>query len=74
VRFHVPQVLLLAALLTLATPRPAQAQGGPCQPLAHQGDDYVVCELDLRRYRLRTFWRGPDGAAIGALDRLAGVA
>jgi uncharacterized protein YigE (DUF2233 family) len=68
-------VRLLALLcLALTTPRPAQAQGGPCQPLAYQGNDYVVCEIDLRRYRLRTFWRGPDGGAIGSLDRLAGIA
>lgn len=52
----------------------AQAQAQPCQPLAYQGSDYVVCEIDVRRYRLRTFWRGPDGAPVGSLDRLAQVA
>lgn len=48
----------------------SQAQAEPCRPLTEQGNDYVVCEVDVRRYGLRTFWRGPDGAPIGSLDRL----
>lgn len=52
-------------------PDRARAQAEPCRPLSYEGNDYVVCEIDVRRYRLRTAWRGPDGGPLGSLDRLA---
>jgi uncharacterized protein YigE (DUF2233 family) len=66
--------LLWIALAGFAARDRAQAQSEPCRPLTEQGNDYVVCEVDLRRYRLRTFWRGSDGGLIGSLERLAQVA
>ena len=32
-----------------------------CRPAVFEGTDYVVCTVDLRRYQLRLFWKGPDG-------------
>jgi uncharacterized protein YigE (DUF2233 family) len=48
----------------------ALAQSGPCRPLLHEDAQYTVCTVDLRQYRLRLFWRGPDGEAYGSFDRL----
>lgn len=58
----------LAVSSALAEPvaRPAE----PCRPLAYQGADYVVCMLDLRRYELKLFWKGPDGEPYGGFGRL----
>jgi prepilin-type processing-associated H-X9-DG protein len=30
----------------------------------------VVCTVDLRRYDVRLFWRGPDGDVLGSFSRL----
>ena len=58
----------LAALLT-----PALAQSGPCRPLLHEDAQYTVCTVDLRQYRLRLFWRGPDGEAGPGLLKASGA-
>lgn len=50
-----------------------QAPAGPCRPVTHEGSSYVVCTLDLRRYRLKTFWQRPDGEPYGSFSRLAEV-
>jgi uncharacterized protein YigE (DUF2233 family) len=42
----------------------------PCRPLVHGEANYVVCTIDLKRYRLRTFLRGADGEIYGGFSRL----
>ncbi|WP_288587477.1 phosphodiester glycosidase family protein [uncultured Methylobacterium sp.] len=43
-----------------------------CRPQTHEGQAYSVCTVDLRRARVKLFWRGPDGLPYGSLSRLAG--
>jgi uncharacterized protein YigE (DUF2233 family) len=47
-------------------PRPA-----PCRQLTYREASYVVCTIDLTRYRLKTFLRGADGELYGGFERLA---
>jgi uncharacterized protein YigE (DUF2233 family) len=65
-------VACLALLLACAAgPAPLQAQqAGPCRPMTHEGNGYVVCAVDLRRYELKLFWKAPDGEAYASFDRL----
>ena len=73
---------LALALLLLACAPPAQAREreappavtaskGPCGPVAFEGESFTVCTIDLRRERLRLFWRGPDGSPYASLSSLA---
>lgn len=72
--------LLLGAGLAGLNPFPAAAAPGPvpasapasCRPQTHEGQAYAVCTVDLRRARVKLFWRGPDGLPYGSLSRLAG--
>ena len=43
----------------------------PCQPRSVAGAEYVICTLDLRRYDIALFWRGPDGEPYGGFSALA---
>ena len=66
----------MAATIVLAAffaPALAQSGPGPCKPLLHEDAQYTVCTIDLRQYRLRLFWRGPEGEAYGSFDRLKAV-
>jgi uncharacterized protein YigE (DUF2233 family) len=38
--------------------------------MTHEGIGYVVCAIDLRRYDLKLFWKGPEGEAYASFDRL----
>lgn len=51
---------------------PAQAAPGEdlCRTVRRAGNEFAVCTVDLRRHKVRTFWRGPDGQAYGSFDRL----
>jgi prepilin-type processing-associated H-X9-DG protein len=61
----------LAAALWAGGPAAAQQAGAsPCRPLLHEDANYVVCTVDLRKYQLKLFWRGPEGEAYGSFDRL----
>ena len=69
---------LLAAIGALAAAAlPASAAfaqaSGPCRPLLYEDANYTVCTVDLRKYRLKLFWRGPEGEAYGSFDRLRQV-
>ncbi len=62
-----------------AAPAPATSSGPnvassgvSCRPQSHEGQAYAVCTVDLRRARVKLFWRGPDGLPYGSLSRLAG--
>ena len=57
--------LLLAWSAARAEPR------GPCFALNDGPNKYTVCEVDLRRYRLQFFWKGPNGEPYGDLGTLA---
>jgi uncharacterized protein YigE (DUF2233 family) len=57
----------------LGAPAVAQSNSGPCRPLLHEDAQYTVCTIDLRKYRLKLFWRAPDGEAYNSFDRLAQV-
>jgi uncharacterized protein YigE (DUF2233 family) len=61
------------ALIALLAPALAQSTPGPCRPLLHEDATYVVCTVDLRKYRLKLFWRGPEGEPYGSFDRLKAV-
>ncbi|WP_245447373.1 phosphodiester glycosidase family protein [Methylobacterium sp. 17Sr1-1] len=54
-----------------SAPAPA-ASPASCRPQTHEGQAYAVCTVDLRRARVKLFWRGPDGLPYGSLSRLAG--
>ncbi|MDP4024738.1 phosphodiester glycosidase family protein [Methylobacterium sp. NEAU 140] len=68
---------LLIALVAMAGPlagapaRAASPEPGPCRAVQAEGESYTVCTLDLRRQRLRLFWRGADGLPYGSLGALA---
>jgi uncharacterized protein YigE (DUF2233 family) len=49
---------------------PALAQAKVCGPLAHEGESYIVCEVDLRRHRIEIFWRDRQGQPFGSLGSL----
>ncbi|OAS20076.1 phosphodiester glycosidase family protein [Methylobacterium platani] len=55
-----------------AASSPASAPAALCRPQTHEGQAYAVCTVDLRRARVKLFWRGPDGLPYGSLSRLAG--
>lgn len=61
-----------AAGPALATPGSAASPAASCRPQTHEGQAYTVCTVDLRRARVKLFWRGPDGLPYGSLSRLAG--
>ena len=70
----VKSISALAAFLAaalLVVPPSAQAQlvapTEPCRSMAHGKDNYIVCELDLRRHVLRTYWKRQDGKAYGSI-------
>jgi uncharacterized protein YigE (DUF2233 family) len=49
-------------------PGQAAASSGPCRHMAHQRATYIVCEIDLRRHIVRTYWKRPkDGKPYGTL-------
>ena len=61
----------LAAALFIAPPSAhAQLQSRgempatePCKSILHARNSYIVCELDLRRHVVRTYWKQQDGNA-----------
>ena len=48
----------------------ATSAPGPCRPLTYGEASYVVCTIDLARYRLKMFLRGSDGELYGGFTRL----
>ena len=66
--------LLGAAILMVPSITHAQPKAGggapatdPCQSVLHGSNSYIVCELDLRRYVVRTYWKRQDGKAYGSI-------
>jgi len=56
-------ILLPAAAAILAEPL-------PCRAITHEGSDYTVCEIDLRRQVVNFFWKRADGHPYGYLSSL----
>src|SRR6266852_5983176 len=56
-------ILLPAAAASLAEPL-------PCRAITHEGSDYTVCEIDLRRQVVNFFWKRADGHPYGYLSSL----
>ena len=67
-------VLAAALLAALGWSAPGLAQRAaaaePCRPLEVGGTAYAVCTFDLRRSRIKLFWRDADGEAFGSFSRL----
>lgn len=59
---------ILAAPIGVSAP-PASAQE-PCETVAFELAEHVVCRFDLRSYEIRLFLNGPDGNPLGRLQRL----
>jgi uncharacterized protein YigE (DUF2233 family) len=68
-RFLITAPLCLAALMCRPGAVEAQ-QSRVCQPIAHEGENYIVCEVDLRQHRVEIFWRDPGGQPYGSLGSL----
>jgi uncharacterized protein YigE (DUF2233 family) len=66
------RILAFAGFVWLAAGAlaPAAAQNPVCKPLAHQGENYIVCEIDLRQHQLQIFWRDKGGQPFGSLGSL----
>jgi uncharacterized protein YigE (DUF2233 family) len=62
--------LALALLALLAWAPSAFAEPSACRAVAHEGSNYTVCEVDLRRRVVRFFWRRADGQPYGYLSAL----
>jgi prepilin-type processing-associated H-X9-DG protein len=65
--------ILFAVLVSLGLPdsrAAAQSDGDPCRPVQYADSAFVVCTMDLRKYEVRLFWRGPNGEVLGSFDRL----
>jgi uncharacterized protein YigE (DUF2233 family) len=67
---RVTTVASFALLLLGLFCRGASASDAPCRRLERPESAYVVCTVDLRKYQVKLFWRGPDGDVLGSFDRL----
>jgi uncharacterized protein YigE (DUF2233 family) len=41
-----------------------------CAPLTHRSNDYIVCQVDMKRHRVGLFLKPPRGDAFGGLNAL----
>ncbi len=57
--------LVFGLLAVLAWAPSALAEPSPCRAVTHEGSDYTVCEVDLRREVVRFFWKRADGQPYG---------
>jgi uncharacterized protein YigE (DUF2233 family) len=71
---------LIGLLAAVSSPAQAQAQQeksgvqpteaaarGPCSRTVFERASYIVCEIDLERHVLRTYWKRPNGKPYGTL-------
>ncbi|MCA3564955.1 MAG: phosphodiester glycosidase family protein [Methylocystis sp.] len=63
-------LVILAWSGVIAAAPPTVAQGRACAPVSHEGDGYIVCQIDLRVHRLELFWRDRKGEPFGSLGAL----
>ena len=72
IRNHAFKRAMLTMALVLAATSLAFAQGRVCSSVSHEGESYIVCQVDLRIHRLDLFWKDRKGepyGSIGALSR-----
>jgi uncharacterized protein YigE (DUF2233 family) len=70
-RYRPPIRLILIGLMASgAAASAASAQGRACSPMAHDGENYIVCQVDLRMHRLDLFWKDRKGEPYGSLSAL----
>jgi uncharacterized protein YigE (DUF2233 family) len=63
--------VILAGTICLGGYSPdALGQARSCGPVAFEGENYIVCEVDLRRHRLDLFWRDRGGQPFASLSNL----
>lgn len=67
-RWNAAWATVLAVILLF--PSAGIAQSGACKPLVHEGETYLVCEVDLRQHRIEIFWRDAQGQPFGSLGNL----
>jgi prepilin-type processing-associated H-X9-DG protein len=60
----------LAVLALALVNQSAAAQSRICGPVEFNGDNYLVCEVDLRRSRVELFWKDRNGDAYASLSNL----
>lgn len=68
---HAFAVLVGALVLTGPASAETPAAAGPCRVAQAEGEAYTVCVVDLKRQKVRLFWRGPDGQPYSSLSSLA---
>jgi uncharacterized protein YigE (DUF2233 family) len=61
----------IALLLAMLVVSPTLAQGRLCGPVSHEGESYIVCQVDLRTHRLDLFWKDRSGAPFGSIPALS---
>jgi uncharacterized protein YigE (DUF2233 family) len=71
---HLRAFARLAALAFLALASTGVAAQEPCRKVAFAGSEFSVCTFDLRRYRIDTVLRAPDGQPYGSLDKFTRAA
>lgn len=71
-------LIAASSALPVAAREPSQAPSaarpgaaGPCGGVESGGESFTVCTVDLRRDRLRLFWRDGSGAPYSSLSSLA---
>jgi uncharacterized protein YigE (DUF2233 family) len=64
-----PRLAALALVALMLAPSGARAQE-PCRNVTFADSEFSVCSFDLRRYRIDTVLRAPDGQPYGSLDKL----
>ena len=62
--------LVLAAAVTLAADHSAAARAPPCRSMLYGGDAYTVCEVDVRKYAIKLYWKRPSGVPYAYLSAL----
>jgi len=71
-RLHFVSLLLAFAIFGSGTSLAIGAQSAdeiPCRPLAFANNNYVVCNIDLRRQDVQIFWGSAQGKPFGTISR-----
>lgn len=63
-------LVFLSLFMAVSPAFAGSSQGRLCQTVTYSGNEFVVCSVDLRRYRVQLFWKDRDGQAYGSFTRL----
>ena len=62
---------LVAAATSLVTHNSnILAETQPCRSMEYEHNPYTICEVDLRKYTVRLYWKRPDGTPYAHLSAL----